>query len=94
MIYVGGNTYTVMIYNNSILDFPNPRKVKVDVVNNWLYKASAPTLGNSSKEESNPDLSNHGACNAMDEDIVPPPTYPTQHEVETSHDNKDRWGWV
>lgn len=37
MIFVHSNTYTTMIQNKVILDFPNPRKVRVDVVKNWLY---------------------------------------------------------
>lgn len=29
MIYVDGNTSTMMVWNKSIIDFPNPRKVKI-----------------------------------------------------------------
>lgn len=48
MISIYGNTYMVMIYNKIILDLPNPRKVRIDVPNNWLYQAGIPSLGNSS----------------------------------------------
>lgn len=48
MISVDGNTYTVIICNKDIFDLPNPRKVKDDVMNNWLYNTGAPTPDNSS----------------------------------------------
>lgn len=54
MIFIDDNTYTMMISNNIILDLPNPRKVGVDILKNWLYKASTTTLGNSSEEEGEP----------------------------------------
>lgn len=63
-ISIDGNTYMVMICNKDIHDFPNPRKIRVDVVNNWLYKEGVPTPGNLSLEKGDPDFSNHcvGHC--------------------------------
>lgn len=86
--------YTVMIHKNYILDFPNPRKLRVDIVNNWLYQVGIPYSGNSAEEEGEPDFTNHSVGIAMEEDIVPPPTLPTKNEVGSSNENKDRWEWV
>lgn len=94
MIYMDGSTYMIMIHNKSILDFPNPRKVRIDVPNNWLYQLGTPYLGNLTKEEGEPDNSNHLVGTTMEEDIVPPPTLLTQYEAGTSSSNQDRWEWV
>lgn len=77
MIYVDGSTYTVMISNKSILDLPNPRKVRIAFLNNWLYQAGVPYSNDLFEEEGEPDNSNHHTGTAMEEDVVPPPTLPT-----------------
>lgn len=50
MISIDGNTYSVMIRNKSIIDFPNLRKVRVDIESNWLYKVATQIPKDSSKE--------------------------------------------
>lgn len=81
MIYMDGNTYTVMIRNKFILDLPNPRKVRINVLNNYLYQANVPSPDSSSEDEGEPDSSNHPIGTTMEEDVVPPPTLPTQYEA-------------
>lgn len=81
MIFMDGNTYTVMICNKAILDLPNRRKVRIDIPDNYIYQAVVSSSGNSSEEEGEPDITNHPTGTTMEEDIVPPPTLPTQNKV-------------
>lgn len=94
MISIDGKTYTVIICNNTTLDLPNPMKVRVNFVNVWLYKESTSTSGKSPEEEDALDFTKYVVGTAMEEDIVPSPTHPTQNEVGSSNDNRDRWEWV
>lgn len=94
MIFVDGNTYTVMIHNKAILDFPSRRKVMVDIENNWLYQVGTTSPVNSSEKEGGPYFTNHVVRTAMEEDIVPSPTHPTQNEASSSNDNQKRWEWL
>lgn len=65
MISVDGNTYTMMYRNKTIIYFPNPRKVRVNVVSNLIYMVGAHTLGNSSEEEGDLDSSYSDAGNSV-----------------------------
>lgn len=65
MIFMDSNTYMVMIRNKAILDLPNPRKVRIDIANNWLYQAGVPSLVNSYDEKGEPDFTNHVAGTTM-----------------------------
>lgn len=58
MIFINSDSYAVMIHNKAILDFPIYRKVRIDIPNNWLYQAGAPSPSNSSEEEGELDFTN------------------------------------
>lgn len=73
-----------MVRNKSVLDLPNPRKVKIDVLSNWFYQAGAPSSNTISEDEIKPKNSNHHVGTALKEDVVPPPTCPTQHGANAS----------
>lgn len=84
----------MMIHNKAILDFPSPRNVVVDIANNWLFQVGTTSLVNSSEEEGGPYFTNHVVGTAMEEDIIPSPTHPTQNEARSSNDNHKRWEWL
>lgn len=94
MISMDGNTYTMMIRNKAILDLPNPIKVRIDIPNNRIYQMDVPSPGNSYEEEGKPNITNHHVGTVMEEDIIRPPTHPTQPEVGATNANQDRWEWL
>lgn len=94
MIYVYGNTYTMFVENKFVLDLPKPRKVRIDILSNWIYQVGAPSPDTRFEDESEPENSNHHVCTSMEEDVVPPLTCPTQHEAGASNAYHNRWDWV
>lgn len=56
MFHWEGNTYSMMMNNIAILEFPNPRKVRVDIDSNWLYMTIIDSPDVSSEEEAIPIL--------------------------------------
>lgn len=77
----------------SILNLPNPRKIRVDIDRNWLYTEAINSSGISSEEEGETDFTNINVGTSMGDNIATS-TQPTYNEVGTSIEDQDRWDWV
>lgn len=77
-----------MMNNIVILDFPNPRKVRVYVDRNWLYTTVVDSPDISSEEEGDHDFTNINASTTMEDDTTPS-IRPTYNEAKMSTEDQD-----
>lgn len=79
-----------MINNITMLDLPNPRKIRVGIDRNWLYTTVVDPYDASSEVEDDPNFTNINASTGMGDNTAPP-TRPTYNEGEISTKNQDIW---
>lgn len=87
MIVVVGNTYSVLIRNQHLIDLPDPERVRIADMNNWIYTMATPSPNLYDKED-NHDFDKFVVGTYMDEDLAPPHPRPTQKEITVASANR------